>query len=90
MVENCRNPWLGVFADQVKQALGKLLKHTAPVKSHVQRIAMRWKRGVFDGDAARAGADVYVTSDVKYHEYLPKGASNCSTRTMRANGKPAR
>ena len=60
------------FADCVKQALGgQALKHTAPVKSHVQRIAMCGGSGAFlMEDAARAGADVYVTSDVKYHEYF--------------------
>ena len=60
------------FADHVKQTLGgQALKHTAPVKSHVQRIAMCGGSGAFlMGDAARAGADVYVTSDVKYHEYF--------------------
>ena len=37
-------------------------------------------------------ADVYVTSDVKYHEYFQaEGAFNCSTLgIMKANGKPAR
>lgn len=60
------------FADHVKKVLGgQGLKHTAPVKSHVQRIAMCGGSGAFlIGDAARVGADVYVTSDVKYHEYF--------------------
>ena len=60
------------FADRVKKALGcQAIKHTAPVKSHVQRIAMCGGSGAFlMGDAARSGADVYVTADVKYHEYF--------------------
>lgn len=60
------------FADQVKNALGgQVLKHTAPVKDQVQRIAMCGGSGAFlMGDAVRSGADVYVTSDVKYHEYF--------------------
>ena len=60
------------FADHVKTALGgQALKHTAPVKDRVQRIALCGGSGAFlMGDAARAGADVYVTSDVKYHEYF--------------------
>ena len=38
------------FADCVKQALGgQALKHTAPVKSHVQRIACAAEAGVLDG-----------------------------------------
>ena len=64
-------PWED-FADHVKAALGcTALKHTAPVKASVQRIAMCGGSGAFlMGDAARSGADVYVTSDVKYHEYF--------------------
>ena len=60
------------FADRVKKVLGgQALKHTAPVKEKVQRIAMCGGSGAFlMGDAARSGADVYVTSDVKYHEYF--------------------
>ena len=60
------------FADHVKSALGcQALKHTRPVKDKVQRIALCGGSGAFlMSDAARAGADVYVTSDVKYHEYF--------------------
>ena len=60
------------FADHVKSALGaNALKHTPPVKEQVKRIAVCGGSGAFLlGDVARSGADVYITSDVKYHEYF--------------------
>ena len=60
------------FADHVKRVLGCThLKHTAPTTSAVRRVACCGGSGAFlIEDAKRAGADVYVTSDVKYHEYF--------------------
>ena len=60
------------FADHVKTTLGcQAMKHTRPVKDLVQRIALCGGSGAFlISDAGRCGADVYVTSDVKYHEYF--------------------
>ncbi|MAV51837.1 MAG: Nif3-like dinuclear metal center hexameric protein [Crocinitomicaceae bacterium] len=60
------------FADQVKEVLGcQAIKHTAPVHANVQRIAVCGGSGSFlMGDAKRAKADVYITSDIKYHEYF--------------------
>ena len=60
------------FADHVKSVLGcQAIKHTAPVRDRVKKIALCGGSGAFlMGDAARSGADVYVTSDVKYHEYF--------------------
>jgi putative NIF3 family GTP cyclohydrolase 1 type 2 len=47
------------------------VKHTAPVQKEVKRIAVCGGSGAFlISDAKRAKADVYVTSDVKYHEYF--------------------
>jgi dinuclear metal center YbgI/SA1388 family protein len=64
-------PWER-FADHVKAVLGcGALKHTAPVLGAVKRIAVCGGSGAFlISDAKRAKADVYVTSDVKYHEYF--------------------
>lgn len=64
-------PW-EAFADHVKAVLGcGAVKHTAPVRKEVKRIAVCGGSGAFlISDAKRANADVYVTSDVKYHEYF--------------------
>jgi putative NIF3 family GTP cyclohydrolase 1 type 2 len=64
-------PW-EAFADHVKAVLGcGAVKHTAPVQKEVKRIAVCGGSGAFlISDAKRAKADVYVTSDVKYHEYF--------------------
>jgi len=64
-------PW-EAFADHVKETLGcGAIKHTAPVKDMVKRVAVCGGSGAFlIADAKRAGADVYITSDVKYHEYF--------------------
>ena len=60
------------FADLVKERLGcGAVKHTEPVSENVQRIAVCGGSGAFlIEDAKRAKADVYVTSDIKYHEYF--------------------
>ena len=60
------------FADHVKKALsGQALKHTAPVKDKgATHRDVRGSGAFLMDDAARSGADVYVTSDVKYHEYF--------------------
>ncbi len=60
------------FVDQAKHALGCThVKHTAPTKPDVKRVACCGGSGAFlIEDAKRAGADVYVTSDIKYHEYF--------------------
>jgi putative NIF3 family GTP cyclohydrolase 1 type 2 len=60
------------FADHVKDVLGcQAIKHTDPVHANVQRIAVCGGSGSFlIGDAKRAKADVYITSDIKYHEYF--------------------
>ncbi len=48
-----------------------MLRHTAPVKSEVQRIAVCGGSGSFLLDhAKRAGADVFITADYKYHQFF--------------------
>ncbi|MCF2502839.1 Nif3-like dinuclear metal center hexameric protein [Dyadobacter sp. CY107] len=48
-----------------------VIKHTKPVKETVQRIAVCGGAGSFLlPNAIRAGADVFVTADYKYHEFF--------------------
>lgn len=60
------------FISLVKKSLGlKVLKYTQPVKEKVQSIAVCGGAGIFLlPDALSAGADVFLTSDVKYHEFF--------------------
>lgn len=60
------------FLSMVKERFGlSVIKHTKKVKEDVQRIALCGGSGIFLlNDAKRAGADVYITADVKYHEFF--------------------
>lgn len=47
------------------------MRHTRLVKPTVQRVAVCGGAGVFLlPDALRAGADVFITADVKYHQFF--------------------
>jgi dinuclear metal center YbgI/SA1388 family protein len=60
------------FVSMVKNSLGlSMLKHTRPLKERVKKIALCGGSGFFLlPDAKAAGADVYLTADVKYHEFF--------------------
>ncbi len=60
------------FFDTVKTKLSaNVLRHTAETNRTVQRIAVCGGSGFFLLSAAqRAGADVFLTSDVKYHQFF--------------------
>jgi dinuclear metal center YbgI/SA1388 family protein len=60
------------FVERVKSRLGlKVLKHTRPLKKTVKKIALCGGAGIFLlPDAKAADADVFLTSDVKYHEFF--------------------
>jgi dinuclear metal center YbgI/SA1388 family protein len=63
------------FRQLLKNALGvPVVRHTAFEKD-IQRVALCGGAGSFlTGDAVAAGADAYVTGDVKYHEFFaPEG-----------------
>jgi putative NIF3 family GTP cyclohydrolase 1 type 2 len=48
-----------------------MIKHTKIPKKKVKRIAVCGGAGIFLlSDAKRAKADVFVTSDIKYHEFF--------------------
>jgi dinuclear metal center YbgI/SA1388 family protein len=49
----------------------KVIRHTRPVKDRVKKIALCGGAGFFLlGDAKAVSADVFLTSDVKYHEFF--------------------
>jgi hypothetical protein len=60
------------FLNDVKKALGaEVIRHTALVKDQVQRVAVCGGSGSFLlSDAIAAGADIFITSDFKYHEFF--------------------
>jgi dinuclear metal center YbgI/SA1388 family protein len=64
-------PVLELLAE-VKKAFGcSMLKYTKAKKNKVQRIAVCGGSGIeFLSDAKRAKADVYITADVKYHQFF--------------------
>jgi dinuclear metal center YbgI/SA1388 family protein len=62
----------GDFVSLVKKNLGlSMLKHTRPLKERVKKIALCGGSGIFLlPDAKACAADVFLTSDVKYHEFF--------------------
>lgn len=62
----------GDFLDFLKTQMNlKVLKHTDLRDKPIQKVAVCGGAGIFLlGDAKRAGADIFITSDVKYHEFF--------------------
>ena len=60
------------FLQKIQQIFGvPVIKHTALQHKIIQKVALCGGAGSFLTDAAiGAGADVYLTSDLKYHEYF--------------------
>lgn len=60
------------FLQQLKVSMElEVLKHTAILDRKVQRIAICGGAGIFLlGSAMRARADVFITADIKYHEFF--------------------
>lgn len=60
------------FLMMVKQQFGlQVIRHTPLVKQQVKRVALCGGAGSFMiKNALLAGADVYITGDVKYHEFF--------------------
>ncbi|MGV3637865.1 MAG: Nif3-like dinuclear metal center hexameric protein [Flavobacteriales bacterium] len=60
------------FLAQVKQAFGlSVIRHTKLLGKPVERVALCGGSGAFlIGKAKAAGADAYLTGDVKYHEFF--------------------
>lgn len=62
----------GEFLDHLKESMNlRVIKHTALKNKPVKKVAVCGGAGIFLlSDAKRAGADIYVTADVKYHEFF--------------------
>ena len=60
------------FLDFLKQRMNlTLVKHSPLTGKRIQKVALCGGAGIFLlSDAKKAGADVFVTADVKYHEYF--------------------
>ncbi|MBC7722404.1 MAG: Nif3-like dinuclear metal center hexameric protein [Pedobacter sp.] len=60
------------FLQKIKAAFGlKVIKHTALLGKQVKKVAVCGGAGSFlISNAKAAGADFYITSDVKYHEFF--------------------
>jgi len=60
------------FVDRVKTAFGApVVRHTSPPEGPIRTVALCGGTGSFLlPDALRAGADVFLSSDFKYHEFF--------------------
>jgi dinuclear metal center YbgI/SA1388 family protein len=60
------------FFSHLKSTMNLSIIKTSPLTNKpIQRVAVCGGAGIFLlGDAKRAGADVFITSDVKYHEFF--------------------
>ena len=73
MIGKLNRPMEGLeFLDYLKEKMNlKVLKHTDLISKKVSRVAVCGGAGIFLlSDAKRSGADVFVTSDIKYHEFF--------------------
>jgi dinuclear metal center YbgI/SA1388 family protein len=59
------------FLQKVRQILRvPLIRHTGPVRELVSKVAVCTGSGSFlIPEAARAGADIFITGDLKYHDF---------------------
>ncbi|HEY6975403.1 MAG TPA: Nif3-like dinuclear metal center hexameric protein [Chitinophagaceae bacterium] len=60
------------FLRQLKETFGlSVIKHTKLLRKHVHKVALCGGAGSFlISKAIAAGADIYITGDVKYHEFF--------------------
>ncbi|PZX49336.1 Nif3-like dinuclear metal center hexameric protein [Algoriphagus chordae] len=65
------------FLDYLKAKMNlQVIKHTQVLSRKIKKVAVCGGAGIFLlGDAKRAGADVFVTADVKYHEFFDADGS---------------
>ncbi|MDE3253720.1 MAG: Nif3-like dinuclear metal center hexameric protein, partial [Bacteroidota bacterium] len=64
------------FLHMLKTSFGlSVIRHTPFLGKKIQKVAICGGSGSFlTGSAIRAGADIYVTSDIKYHEFFDANA----------------
>lgn len=73
MIGNLENPMEELeFLDYLKDRMNlQVIKHTPIRNKPIKKVAVCGGAGIFLlSDAKRSGADVFVTSDVKYHEFF--------------------
>lgn len=59
------------FLQEIKQKLGGVIRHTSPHTENVKRVAICSGTGIFLlSNAIRRSADIFITSDVKYHQFF--------------------
>lgn len=59
------------FLKQVKDTFGGVVRHTALVKDEIRKVAWCGGSGSFLlNEAKAAGADVFISSDFKYHQFF--------------------
>lgn len=59
------------FIKQIKQVFGGVVRHTSITKSQIKTIALCGGSGSFLlQDAIRANADIFISSDFKYHQFF--------------------
>jgi len=60
------------FLDYLKVRMNlSIVKHSPLTGRRIQKVALCGGAGIFLlGDAKKAGASVFVTADIKYHEYF--------------------
>ncbi len=60
------------FLQRIRERLAApVIRHSDLVRPHVRRVAVcTGAGGSLIGDAARAGADLYVTADLKYNDFI--------------------
>jgi dinuclear metal center YbgI/SA1388 family protein len=63
------------FLEQVKKIFGTgCIRHSALLQKPVKKVAVLGGSGSFAiGNAAAAGADIYLTADLKYHDFYKAG-----------------
>jgi len=73
MIGELENELTGAeFLDQLKDKMNlQIIKHTAIINRKIKKVAVCGGAGFFLlADAKRAGADAFVTADIKYHEFF--------------------
>ncbi|NHE59660.1 Nif3-like dinuclear metal center hexameric protein [Cyclobacterium plantarum] len=73
MIGHLPEPLSGMdFLEHLKKSMGlQVLKHTAILDKKVSKVALCGGAGIFLlGRAIKSGADVFVTADVKYHDFF--------------------
>lgn len=67
-------PLAGFLRRVMERTGAKMVRHSAPVRHEVRRVAVCTGAGASLIDAAgRAGADLYVTADLRYNDFMKPG-----------------